>query len=753
MWSTRQRRAATRHSQGRGGWSAAARAGRPLAACLVLAGTLVSELPALSAVGAATAEHHREIVSGASAVADSSFSLTVPAGVTTVAGRHLVVSYLFSDNTAQVTSIVDTRGNSYTVDVAVANAGSGGLRLAVASAKVTTPLSGGDRITVTQSTSTTYHAMQVYEFDNFAPQSWADRTATGNSPKASTSVATAPTTPTSQASETAVAVVGFGDTSGTLTSGNGFGDVGLATVERNSKRKTVALATKDLTSSEAVAYAGVLTPGMQSVSAVVTYRTEETPPPPPVPPTAGFTAAPTSGPAPLAVQFTDTSVGGPTQWLWDFGDGTTSVARDPAHTYAAVGTYTVSLTVANASGSNTATQTGLITVSSGATGFAGPATTGAGAAPTGEKPESKLWWNDGSWWGVLFDTVSRTHHIFRLDRASQRWIDTTTLVDSRPNTRADVLWDGQSLYVASHVFASSNTSAVAGQPARLSRYAYDSASRTYSLDTGFPVTISDFSSETLTIDKDSTGTLWASWAQANRVYVNRSAGSDAAWGTPFPLAVSGADTLQSDDIAAVVAFGGNRIGVMWSNQAASAMYFAEHADGDAAGTWQASRTAVQGPNTADDHINLKALQGDPQGHVFAAVKTSQEAASAPAILILSRDPTTGDWASAPFGRVSDCHTRPILVLDSQRQVLHVFATAPDSGCPFTGAAGSIFEKTSPMSNISFPLGRGTVVMRDPASPNINNATTTKQSVTDATGLIVLASDDVVKRYWHADVPL
>jgi hypothetical protein len=313
------------------------------------------------------------------------------------------------------------------------------------------------------------------------------------------------------------------------------------------------------------------------------------------------------------------------------------------------------------------------------------------------------------------------------------------------------LWDGQSLYVASHVFASSNTSAVAGQPARLSRYAYDGTSRTYSLDTGFPVTISDYSSETLTIDKDSTGTLWASWAQANRVYVNHSVGSDATWGTPFPLAVSGADTLQSDDIAALVAFAGNKIGVMWSNQAASAVYFAEHADGDATGTWQASRTAVQGPNTVDDHINLKALQGDPQGHLFAAVKTSFDGTpSAPGIMILSRDPGTGDWTSVPFGRVSDC---PILALDSQRQVLHVFATAPDSGCPFSGSAGSIFEKTSPMSNISFPLGRGTAVMRDPASPNINNATTTKQSVTDATGLIVLASDDVAKRYWHADVPL
>lgn len=749
MWSTR--RAGVRRSEGRARRSGVARVSWALAACLVAVSGLVAGVPTAPAAEA-VGEHQREIVSGASAVAGSSYSLTVPAGATTVAGRHLVVSYLFSDNTAQVTSIVDTQGNSYQVDVNVSNAGSSGLRLAVASARITTPLSGGDRITVTQSTSTTYHAMQVVEFDNLAPTSWADRTATGNSSRASTDVTTAATAPTSQPTETAVAVVGFGDTSAEIASGNGFAEVGSVTVERNAKRKTVAMAAKNLASSEAVAYAGVLSTKMQSVAAVVTYRTVETSPP--APPTAGFTAAPTSGAAPLAVQFTDTSSGSPTQWLWDFGDGTTSVDRNPAHTYATVGTFTVALTATNAAGSDTTTRSGLITASSGVVGFQGPSTVGAGSAPTGEKPESKLWWTDGSWWGVLFDTVSRTHRISRLDRASQTWVGTTTLVDARPNTRADVLWDGDTLYVASHVTASSNTSAVAGQPARLSRYTYDSASRTYALDPGFPVAINDFSSETLTIDRDSTGTLWATWAQANRVYVNRTVGGDAVWGTPFPLAVAGADTLQSDDIAAVVAFGGDRVGVMWSNQTASAMYFAEHLDGDAAGTWQASRTAVQGPDTADDHINLKGLQGDPQGHVFAAVKTSFDGvASAPGILVLSRDPATGNWASAPFGRVSDCHTRPILVLDSQRQVLHVFATAPDSGCPFTGSAGTIFEKTTPMSNISFPLGRGTPVMRDPASPNINNATSTKQSVTDTTGLIVLASDEVARRYWHADVPL
>ena len=43
-------------------------------------------------------------------------------------------------------------------------------------------------------------------------------------------------------------------------------------------------------------------------------------------------------------------------YLWDFGDGFTHTAQFPSHTYAAAGTYTVSLIVENAVGSDTLTQ-------------------------------------------------------------------------------------------------------------------------------------------------------------------------------------------------------------------------------------------------------------------------------------------------------------------------------------------------------------------------------------------------------------
>jgi PKD repeat protein len=355
----------------------------------------------------------------------------------------------------------------------------------------------------------------------------------------------------------------------------------------------------------------------------------------------------------------------------------------------------------------------------------------------------------------MFDTTSRTFHIFRLDRATQTWVDTGTRIDDRPATRADVLWSGGKLYVASAVRASSSTANTTGQPARLYRYSYDAQSRTYTLDAGFPVAINDVSSESITLDRDSRGTLWATWTQAQKVYVNSTTTSDSAWGTPFTLADADANNLNADDISALAAFGNNRIGLMWSNQTRSTVYFATHRDGDDRATWT-TRVAASDPRFADDHINLRQLEGDDLGHLFAVVKTGHDddGASASMIEVLSLNTGSGNWDRHVYGTVADCHTRPMLSIDSTNRMLHVFATAPtDSGCPYSGASGSIYLKSSPLDQVSFASGRGTPVIRDADSPNVNDATGTKQNVTSATGLVVLASNDATSRYWHADVPL
>jgi PKD repeat protein len=90
-----------------------------------------------------------------------------------------------------------------------------------------------------------------------------------------------------------------------------------------------------------------------------------TPPSTDTGPTAAFSAAPTSGTAPLDVQFTDSSTAGTasiTAWAWTFGDGGTSTSQSPSHTYTAAGTYSVKLTVTTSVGSDGETKSALISV-------------------------------------------------------------------------------------------------------------------------------------------------------------------------------------------------------------------------------------------------------------------------------------------------------------------------------------------------------------------------------------------------------
>jgi len=62
------------------------------------------------------------------------------------------------------------------------------------------------------------------------------------------------------------------------------------------------------------------------------------------------------------VQFTDTTVGGPEQWYWEFGDGTSGTVQHPAHTYINPGNYTVKLKVTAGFRTDSTFTTNYITV-------------------------------------------------------------------------------------------------------------------------------------------------------------------------------------------------------------------------------------------------------------------------------------------------------------------------------------------------------------------------------------------------------
>jgi PKD repeat protein len=77
---------------------------------------------------------------------------------------------------------------------------------------------------------------------------------------------------------------------------------------------------------------------------------------PEVAPQASFTST-SPDPVGTVTSFTNTSTGAGLSYAWDFGDTHTSTAANPTHQYGAVGIYTVTLTVTNAAGSDTYTDT------------------------------------------------------------------------------------------------------------------------------------------------------------------------------------------------------------------------------------------------------------------------------------------------------------------------------------------------------------------------------------------------------------
>ncbi len=366
---------------------------------------------------------------------------------------------------------------------------------------------------------------------------------------------------------------------------------------------------------------------------------------------------------------------------------------------------------------------------------------GKAFAPTSGKSQAKLWFYDGHWWAVMLDATTTSFHIFMLDGETQEWADTGTVVDSRLFARSDALSDGDHLYIISGGPAEYRSHAV-----QLRRYSYITDEKRYLLDESFPVAITETGVKSVTLTKASDGTLWIAYILANdRVHVNHTDGDDARWVGGFVLPTTG--TVVAADEVAVLAYA-DRVGVVWSNQNVSAVFFTSHQNNAPSDDWEETSTAIEGLDLADDHISAKAVEDESGTTIYSAVKTSLDDLANPnpldpQILLLALDPN-GEWHRYIVARIIDRHTRPVLLVNPDRRELYVFMTSPYTG-------GSIYYKKSSMDDISFDPGLGAPFITSPIDRHINNATSTKQDISDESGIVVLAADDKSGRYVHGTI--
>ncbi|MDP9330330.1 MAG: hypothetical protein M3P11_06825 [Actinomycetota bacterium] len=361
-----------------------------------------------------------------------------------------------------------------------------------------------------------------------------------------------------------------------------------------------------------------------------------------------------------------------------------------------------------------------------------------GTAASGEKPESKLFYTtDGvvRWWAVLGTSgPSPTAGVWLFELVDHAWVSRVQLPGAAAWEKADTLFENNALYVSLRDNKSPTESDLYEIP-----YLGNGSWGTIA----GPFKITSASPEALTIAKDSAGRLWTTYEKSTNILV----GYTAPGGTSFTFTTISKTKVNSDDISAVTSFGGNKIGVFWSDQVAKKDFFAWRADADPATAAWTIETAYGGgaggcPTAnsnlcSDDHMNIKVL-GDT---IYVSAKTSLNDTSGapndPQIVLLRRT-SDGTWSAFTVSRVSQATTRAVTLLSPDQDKVWVWSTR---------GSGETDVWESSLSSPGFTSSTFTSWIK---TAGVNNSTTTKQPVTASTGAVVEASVSGTGqyKYWH-----
>tara|TARA_Y100001934_G_scaffold255420_1_gene322335 strand:+ start:585 stop:1808 length:1224 start_codon:yes stop_codon:yes gene_type:complete len=337
------------------------------------------------------------------------------------------------------------------------------------------------------------------------------------------------------------------------------------------------------------------------------------------------------------------------------------------------------------------------------------------SAGTGEKPQSKVWFHADHWWAAL--PATNGTKLWRLDNSD--WNEGMQLAHS-PGAKPDVRSAGDEAHILLHE----------GTATRLVSIEYDPTIQNYRRwvkrpnDVLIPLAAS---SETATIDVDTSGRMWlASDSNPNSenplakdVVVRWSDPPYAKWNGPLDLAQG----INKDDICVVTAFPNGDVGVLWSNQDVQRFGFRLHKQGSPPEKWSVDEVPASDSalaivdGMADDHLNT-AVASD--GTLYAAVKTGYDTAGYPLIALLVRRPS-GNWD--PLYEVDDAGSRGIVLLDEERSKVSVVYTSY--------VTDTIVSKTSDTQHIRF--GPRETLLK---GQGINNVTSAKHNCRDE--IVILA---------------
>ena len=351
-----------------------------------------------------------------------------------------------------------------------------------------------------------------------------------------------------------------------------------------------------------------------------------------------------------------------------------------------------------------------------------------GTGTTEDKPQSKLWFHDGDWWAIMPDGF----HLYfyrMIDGIFVKQTSASAMVDIKNGARADVLSVEERLYVLIYK----------GTWSSFAEYTYDSGSKSYvRIGLAIPVKLAK-GVESATIARDSVGVLWVAYEAETNIYVIRSA-DHKTWSAPVKLNTTPVDP---DDIADVIAFDHNKIGVMWSDHLAVNFAFRVHHDGDPVTVWDAEEVVSQGNDIADDHIHLAIT---PTQDILAVTKSGTN----DTINFFIRWSGSTEWIG-PY-KITANATRPIVLYDEDNAEIYIFYTAVKTRY---NPADKIVYKHLPIESLVGDLNAVSaapvITLFEVAGVAVNNVTSTKDNVNAETDIVVAAKGGT--NAYYARIPV
>ncbi len=346
--------------------------------------------------------------------------------------------------------------------------------------------------------------------------------------------------------------------------------------------------------------------------------------------------------------------------------------------------------------------------------------------PTSDKPQSKLWYSENSWWALL----PRAAGPSLWQRTSEGWIEHTEVgipLKGVPG-RADV-WANEDEVTAVGVDPRFLT--VFRLQKKDGRRGIKWSARI--LATLHPPYGSD-AMETATIAQDRKGRWWVTADTGGKVCVWNASPGGKRWSEPYILA----EGIDKDDICsfAVLPEG---IAVIWSDQAGEAVRMRIHRDGSPAGHWDEAITIDSGNSTADDHIRTSL---SPDGTLWVATKNSLDELDEPQLVlrVRSKEARWHNFAYA-FREAALEPSRPIVLATGNPDIVLAGHTVYNRKNPYHGEI--VFGRVDTLQT-GILAGTRSVIVPDTTGwtgvNRINDVTGPRKPFPMNVPWIVLASD-------------